>query len=416
MRSHRFLLALLFVTFGAFACGDDSGPIEENAVTQSTDAGETDTSPDAGTDADDDAGDDAPVYYSVFERGPYNVGHRRWDITYDAELEPDRTIKLSVWYPTEDTEGVPGEYLVNTARMEVFGNASVAIEDKAPLLVFSHGNSSMAEQSYFMTEFWASHGWVVVAPYHTGNTIFDDRESINLRSGPIRPQDITATLDAMYDLPDDDPLAGKLSDDVVMSGHSFGGFTTLANSGAGFAVDAMIELCSGQDAPTECDLLERDGVEDLFRRGFLDERIDVAIPQAPGGYFAFEDGLADIEIPTMLMTGGSDHTLLPSQEGDPIWQELDGRHVRVDIRAAGHFTFSNMCDLLPGLPQVADDGCGDQNIDPAHAHEIINAYSLAFARYQLQHDEKVVPVLDGADNRWVADVRLQWKSDSALSP
>jgi predicted dienelactone hydrolase len=255
----------------------------------------------------------------------------------------------------------------------------------------------------------------VVAPYHTGNTIFDDQGGINLRSGPIRPQDITATLDEMYSLPEDDPLAGKISDDVVMTGHSFGGFTTLASAGADFAVESMIDLCAGNQAPTECDLLERDGVEDLFREGFLDDRIDVAIPQAPGGYFAFEEGLASIDIPTMLMTGGLDQTLPPSEEGEPIWAALDGPHVRVDLVAGGHFTFSNMCDLLPGLPQVEDDGCGDHNIEPTRAYEIINAYSLAFARFHLQGDDQVVDLLHGTDDRWADDVQLEWKPESSLA-
>ena len=412
----RFAPFLMFVFAGCSAPVDD--------VVVPPDVGEVDLSVevDAGSDSAGfldvgaDLDEDVPIVQSsVFERGPYNVGHRRFDITYDAHLEPGREIRLSVWYPTDDDEGRPGLYLVNYQRNAVIRDASVAIEDQAPLLVFSHGNGSLAEQSYFMTEFFASHGWVVVAPYHTGNTVFDAAQNggISLESASVRPQDITAALDAIYALDPSDPLGGKVSDDVVMSGHSFGGFTTIASTGGEFAVDTVLEVCAEPDAPSECEIIEQPGVEELFRAGFLDERIDVAIPQAPGGFFVFLDGIAAIEVPTMLMTGALDVTLPPESEGNPIWAALTGPHMRVDLLAGGHFTFSNMCELLPA-GDVLDDGCGEEFISIDVAYELINAYSLAFARYVLWHDTTDLDLLTGVDDRYASEVRLSWKPESGL--
>lgn len=393
---------------------------EESAVPgdrpDATDFADADAAVDLGLPDQDAADQTTAPEASVFERGPYNVGHRRFDITYDAELEPGRTIKLSVWYPTHDVTGRPGLYVINLQRPEVFRDASVAIDGRAPLLVFSHGNGSLAEQSYFMTEFWASHGWVVVAPYHTGNTVFNvgDGGGLSLESAPVRPQDISAALDAVYGLQAPDPLAGKISDDVVLSGHSFGGFTTLAVAGADFAVDAFVAACAVPNRPSECQMLDREGVEEVFRAGFLDERIDVAIPQAPGGFFAFQAGISTIAIPTLLMTAARDVTLPPDGEGEPIWNALTGPHMRVDLRAGGHFTFSNMCELLP-VEQVLNDGCSESFIAPQTAFELVNAYSLAFAQYMLWGDTRHEALLRGDDDRYQAHVKLSWKPEAGLN-
>ena len=409
------LLISACLSLGAFACGEraqtPSVVSDAGADADEQDADST-PGPDAGADAAPDASPDAggpPPEATVFEPGPYNVGYRRTEITYDATTEAGRTLKLAVWYPTNDTEGEPANYIFSFKRDTVLTDATVALDAPAPLLVFSHGNTSLAEQSYFMTEFWASHGWVVIAPYHTGNTIFEAAGGINLASAPVRPQDISASMDYIYGLPAADPLHAKISDDVVMTGHSFGGFTTLAISGTGFAVDDAVAFCEQPDAPSECELLDQPGVIDSFRAGFLDPRVDVAIPQTPGGFLFFQDGLADIEVPTLLMTARRDATLTAATEGDPIWAALTGQHVRLDLLNAGHFTFSNMCVLLPGVPQVQEDGCADDFIAPELGFELINAYALAFARYHLFDDRAYLGLFDGTDARYAAEVEVSLK-------
>ena len=116
-----------------------------------------------------------------------------------------------------------------------------------PVMVFSHGNSSLAEQSYYLTEYFASHGWVVIAPNHTHNTVSDSPGAINYHSALTRPQDITAVLDWLDAVPQDHFLHGRTTDQIVLSGHSFGGYTTLASAGATFAVDSLIERCERQE-------------------------------------------------------------------------------------------------------------------------------------------------------------------------
>jgi predicted dienelactone hydrolase len=343
--------------------------------------------------AEPDVSDIGPTLSAPDFPGPYGIGFRQIVAAYDHPLAGGRReIPVSLWYPTSDVSGSPAFYQGLVRRDEVFEDAALADTDRAlPVLVFSHGNNSLPEQSFFMTEHWASHGWVVVAPEHLGNSAFDGIDD-QPESFYWRPLDVRATLDALYSLSAPDPLAGRLSDEVVMSGHSFGGYTTLAIAGAGFSTDSVI--CDGSDRRLlvrfYCELVDA-ALEALLDGGFLDDRVDVAIPQTPGGALFFagspgDDGLASVQIPMLLMTGGLDATLPDDIEGTPIWESVIGNgQLRFHLTEAGHFTYSNMCVLLPAIAE--DDGCGEGFIAPGRALSMINTYSLAFARWSLWADE-----------------------------
>lgn len=412
-------LLILIIFLGQSACGsdDDSSSIDTiDAIDtrDEADAQEVDvTEPDA-TDAADAATSDAlpPRPWSVNEPGPYRIGYTESQVIYDARgTDTPRKLRLALWYPTLDAEGEASRYWRRINRPQAFMDASVAIDPQqpAPLLLFSHGNAAMAEQSFFMAEFFASHGWVVASPDHMGNTFLDTAGAIDLTSAVFRSQDISAVLDHMLDLDASDPLHGLIStEDIILSGHSFGGFTTLSSSGASFAIDELTAFCEVSH-DSFCEIL--DGREDwveIFEQGFYDPRIQVAIPQAPGGYAAFQSGLADIEIPTLLITGRMDRTLRPEDEGDPIWAHMRGaEHLRVDILQAGHFTFSNMCEFLgDGIEMLRNDGCGPDFIEMYLGYEIINAYALAFARAHLFGDTSVDALLSGEDTRYADSIEL----------
>ena len=412
-----FYSLLVFVLAGC-SSGSGSGA-DDDAPDTSADTADVTTDitadvDDASGDADsDDASDlgapdgqdtadatdmgDQRLEWSVFDDGPYSVGFRSIELTYTPRgYDEDRSLRASIWYPTDASSGSPARYQGLFSRNEVFTDAEPSDGGPFPLFVFSHGNMSFAEQNFFTTEFLASHGWVVIAPDHAGNSTFDgvdDRDDIAL----LRPLDITAVLDAIYGLPEGDVLVGALTDEVVLSGHSYGGYTTLAVAGTGFDVDAFVNACEGTARDSEfCEVLQNPDRLQLLRDGFLDERVDLAIPLTPGIQEYFGDGPADIDIPVLVMTGALDLTLPNSTQGDPIWEALDGDDdVRLDFVNAGHFTFSNMCDTLPGF--IEDDGCGDGFIDAPLAQELINAYTLGFARYHLWDDESVAGLIQGTE-------------------
>ena len=383
-RSPLWLFVAL-VTTALMGCGEDIGegqspdPQGENSDPQQ----------------EDDTERCIPGISSVYENGPCEVAYRYDEFTYTPPgASEEREIPVSIWYPTLEEEGQSARYIGTFAQQGIWEDAEPALEDDVPVMVFSHGNGSLSTQSYYWTEYLASHGWIVIAPDHMGNTFWTmDDLSIDLSSGVERPPDITATLDYLYDLPDDDPLAGKASQDVAISGHSFGGYTSIASSGASFAVDEVHDKCAADEIdPDYCELLSEEH-DTAFRDGFVDERIDVAIPMTPGGAVVFGDGLASIDIPVLVWTAGKDRTLPNEEEGDPIWESLrsgtSSDHVRIDITDAGHFTFSNMCALFgDAVDDVGDDGCSDEFINHEIALPLSNAYSLEFLRFHLMGDNE----------------------------
>ena len=141
-----------------------------------------------------------------------------------------------------------------------------------------------------------------------------------------------------------------------------------------------------------CDVLESS--RERFAAGLRDERVAVAVPMTPGGYALFQNGLADISIPTLLVTAALDQTLPDAEEGTPIWEGLAGADdMRVQFTNAGHFSFISVCNLLGRFG--VDDGCGPQFTPTDRVGQITLDYALAFVRLHLLGDDSGRTLLDG---------------------
>ena len=88
--------------------------------------------------------------------------------------------------------------------------------------MFSHGSCGYPNQSTFLTALLASHGFVVVAPPHPGNTIY---EIARCGTAPAlaaafveRPQDILFVLDGMLaaDADPGSPFFGAIDDTRIL--------------------------------------------------------------------------------------------------------------------------------------------------------------------------------------------------------
>lgn len=252
--------------------------------------------------------------YDPFSRGPHAVGVRTID-AFDASRS--RNLPVEVWYPA--TQGHSGQDQAE-ATMDHYDllpgfppSKQAAVRDAAvaagrfPVVVFSHGFGGHRRQSTFLCTHLASHGYVVAAMDHTGNTMIDMAQ-MTLQvmmgepmpeTGPmiaeliqLRPADAIFVLDRL--------LAGELgieasqldADRVGLSGHSFGGWTTLMVSGLDSRVKAALPLAPaggksplpgeilgetldfawGRDVPTlylvadKDSLLPLDGMEELLAR------------------------------------------------------------------------------------------------------------------------------------------------------
>ncbi|MFN3202965.1 MAG: alpha/beta hydrolase family protein [Bradymonadia bacterium] len=388
-------------------CDDGADP-DDDAPT--SDAGASDAAtPDGEQMADADVMPEAdegvipePDPVNLMAPGTFEVGFTEFEVTYQLPREDaPRTLRTVAWYPTEATEGNSTRYASLIRADGIFTDAPPAIDGEAPTLIFSHGNGGIAEQSFFLSEFMASHGWVVVAFDHTGNAFRSDGREV-YEMFELRPLDVSAVIDAVQDLPEDHLLAGAVGPEVMLAGHSFGGYTSLAVGGATFDVDALSAGCM-LISEEFCDYFET--VADVFREGFLDERVVATVPMTPVGATVFSGGTAAIDIPTLMMTGGKDATLPDEMEGDPLWAAMDGPNaIRLSFPDAGHFTFSNACDIFPTL--IMNDGCEPEFIPPEEAYEIINAYTLAFGRFYMLGDDSMLPLLTGEELIGEGDVEF----------
>ncbi|TXD31633.1 alpha/beta fold hydrolase [Lujinxingia vulgaris] len=392
------------------ACGDDPATESPDAGTPDVelvadaDSGDVDAS-DAGDDADADPLDALPERpWPLEERGHFRPGYSYTKISYlpRGDGEEEREIFISIWYPTLDSEGRPARYLNSINAPGVLREPAPAIdeEEPAPLMVFSHGNGSFSVQSYFFAEYLTSHGYVVIAPDHKGNTFGDTGGAVRLESTVYRPQDVSAILDWVEALPEDHALYGKISPSkIAISGHSLGGFTTLANTGATLDMEAVTTGCADDTISDRiCEIFENDE-NAIFDEGFLDARFKASIPMTPAGAEVYVPGTSAIEIPTLMWTAGRDLTLPNEREGDPLWEAMEGvQHRRIDIANGGHFTFSNLCELLGGaVDDFQEDGCSATNMGYEEAYLVINAYSMAFLRLHLDGDTTYEAMLNGED-------------------
>ena len=189
-------LPLLLVPFLLAACGSDAeevGPLsnddpqampgdtfvasvdaeaEESREVQSRSEGADDGDATARASVRED------LEWDVGAPGPFNAGHRTAEVTYQSlSVGTERTIEYHIWYPTEAKEGEEVYYAEIFIDEEALGQAALAPPvsgDTYPLHVHSHGNLGYAGSSPHLMRHFATHGWVVVAPSHKGNTIIDN--------------------------------------------------------------------------------------------------------------------------------------------------------------------------------------------------------------------------------------------------
>jgi len=332
-----------------------------------------------GDTAVDSASEPLDLVAYLTEPGPYGVGYDRSEVRYpDPTGSGERTLALATWYPsTAQTEGAEITYQGVFARSGAVEGAPRA-DGVFPVAVFSHGHQAFPEASSFLMAHLASHGWLVVAPEHTGNTFLDsaDRETAIYYQ---RPLDLSATLDHVLADPSADP------EHVVALGHSFGGYTLFAAAGARFD-EAVIAAClDGSDTSAYCSTMT-EAEADLLRAGFSEPRVDAWMALAPGDQRLFgAAGLSDLSAPVLLMTGSVDPRT--GADAGPYWAALDrGENRHVSVVGGGHQTFTDFSGTLESPEGL---------IAPEDGFPIIEGHVLAFARRHGLGDTRMQPVLDG---------------------
>jgi len=312
--------------------------------------------------------------------GPYEVG--RHTVTMPDPHRTGRTLDVDIWYPSDarqvrDKPKSEFDLLVTTAESPLaYASPGVSRDGPFPLVVFSHGSGGIRFQSWFLTEFLASHGYVVAAPDHAGNTALDGLFGTTTPfavSARNRPLDVSLVIDRMLQRNGNPHSRFEGTIDparIAVIGHSFGGFTALAMA-AGHA-----------DVPP-------------------DPRVRAIVPIAPASGPFSDAQLESITVPMLLLGGTSDTTTPIVANTTRPWERASSKpRYRVDVMRAGHTSFTNICDLVDilidaGLPPElleallanAADGCGPEFLPIERVQKITNLYTLAFLRWALDEDE-----------------------------
>ena len=316
--------------------------------------------------------------YPAEDWGPHPVGVRTVELI--DPLRPDRPLLTEIWYPAaEGTTGEGESYGMGSEElsalagddwawlMALFGGdedimtlvETIAVRDAAEaehdptrgLVVFSHGYRGVRYQSTFLTTYLASHGYIVAAPDHVGNTMFDGTAT-----------DDEAVADRMLDMVFlSEELQQSLDvdeDRVAWVGHSFGASTVLM-------------------------------------AGAMDNTEMVGISLAP----AFDERMAGVYGPesyelrsALLVLGGTEDGTCPIEQQELAWERTVAPRYIGELDGMRHFDFTDLCAnplFAYGITSFVDqlnDACGE---DPTAYHASVQVLSTSTLNRYLACDDSV---------------------------
>jgi predicted dienelactone hydrolase len=338
-------MSTLWALLALMACGGEkAGGVDADADAD-TDV-DADADADADTDADADA--DTPLWHPPDAMGPYTPGTAELSLTGRTGVE----LKVQVWYPSGEDSDMLHRY-DGLLAWDAIDTPAPDCSQTRPVLAFSHGNQGVRWQSPFIVERLASHGFVVVAPDHTGNTTFDYDATRVPELIFRRPLDVMDAVDWLFDqAPDHLPgLEGCLDETqgYAVSGHSFGGYTATAVAGADFDYEASLAYCDVVGGWL-CDEVEEWVAEhpEYATASLSDDRVWAAIPLAPAGFEVLGPGAPMADVPFLVLGGEYDNLTPMLTQVQPIFDALGSEDKMLGtLLEAGHMVFSMACELTP---------------------------------------------------------------------
>ncbi len=325
------------------------------------------------------------------------TGYRTIDIPVDAPwLAEARTVPMGLWYNTEETEGDGAMFLGMFPDSNSLMDAPFADPKpgcKLPLIVYSHGSQAWGGSNSPLLRHLVSQGWVAAAPDHVGNTLADNVEPRPVSFSITRVADIRSTIDAIENLPESDPLYGRVdTSKVLLMGHSFGGQTSWLMAGPTLDAATMASRCEeGAPGCTQAEL-------DAFELPMDDPRIVAVMPLDgfAGSDVVAPEGWATADRPILYLnksSDGDDEAFVTAAGTNMIWARFEG---------ACHETFNNSPVLCDGW-------------DKAYGLDLTAAFMTSFASEQILGlvQDPYIGILDGTNS---LDSRIRVQMTDSASP
>jgi predicted dienelactone hydrolase len=330
-----------------------------------------------------------------------------------------RPLNTVIWYPA--ATGSPTAPFVATAEnTQFFGDPSfgkfftgftVAYDapilpsaQKHPLILLSHGATSLGLSLMWLGAFLAQHGYIVAAVNHHGNTAAGDQ--ILAQGFALvweRPADLSAVLTQLLT----DPTFGNQIDPnrIGAVGHSAGGANVIQLAGGIYDANALIAFCNSPESKGDATCEPRDVikqaiahiaelkttdpvVQESFRHekeSHRDPRVKGIVAMAPAiGPGFTQKNLAPIHIPVQIVVGDTDDTAPAATNAIHYAQLIKGAKLTV-LPHVGHSTFGSECNEL-GKKEFPS--CQDApDVDRAAIHAQEDQQILSFFEAIWHHNQ-----------------------------
>jgi predicted dienelactone hydrolase len=333
-------------------------------------------------------GDPTLEWSSPEDWGPLGVGA----LTLEWVDARGKEMLAEVWYPARpDADAVAEPYPPLGLSGQAIRSADADTRfGPYPMVAFSHGYGGIRFQSIYLTEFLASHGFVVVSPQHRYNTFLDMDDDHLLDITVQRPGDVMESVDELLrrSATPDDRLNGLVQDDrYAIVGHSFGAFTSMIVGGGDLDIDGVVGRCETSGGSL-CGIIDELTDELIASHRMTDPRAVVTVPLAPGVWYAFgpdgvsAPGLESVRQP-LVLGGDADPVLDYGEEIHPCYENMASPKTFVNFHDAGHYAFSNMCDLAPFITDECE-GVDGGWADVAEVQRLSRTIVLAHIRQQMR--------------------------------
>lgn len=263
---------------------------------------------------------------------------------------------ISTWYPSmqegesQTVYGWTGFW--NTG--ESFTDVSPDCAEPRPVFMYSHGYGGVGWEMFYLPEFLATHGWVVSAPDHTGNTIYDGTGDFN-QVVARRPVDIKESFDWLVAQSNDEDsgMYGCVDESAgyAVGGFSFGGYTAYATAGA------LVNNNAG--TPTH---------------DYSDDRAWGVVTFAPWYAYYLTTGTSEIDIPVMSIGGDRDDTV--GTDYKTLHSSITSTpRILGSLPNAGHMSYTPIYCWSNG------NGCGPDYVDQDALVEVLKTSVTSWLEY-----------------------------------
>ncbi|MGF1535083.1 MAG: alpha/beta hydrolase [Elainellaceae cyanobacterium] len=227
----------------------------------------------------------------------------------------------------------------------------IGLDEPAPLLIISHGFGDVKDSFAFLGAHLASHGIVTLLPEHVGSDLGYRQEflegGLNTLLSPMeflnRPQEISFLIDELERLTEGSPWASRLDlGRIGVMGDSLGGTTALSLAGAQINPSRLTEACEQDNVILNITLYLECRAQFLPAQDYrlADERIKAVVAMHPmGGYLYGPEGMAQVDIPLLMLSGSNDIVapVVTEQVYPFIWSQASPKYLAL-MQVGTHFT------------------------------------------------------------------------------